>query len=253
MVTSLERPRNVLVTGGAQGIGLAITRRFFALGHTVVVGDVNPDAAAIVKRAFDDPERAHAVAMDVGDEDSVARAVDESRRAVGVVDVLVNNAALFSGLGLDTWDELDLAVWDRVMAVNVRGPFVCARQVLPDMIANGWGRIVNIGSASSLTGNPGRIHYTTSKGAVVALTRSLARAVGKSGVTVNCVAPGATRSEGVLQNYTPQMLEQGLAGRAVERPEEPEDLAGATAFLASEEASFITGQTVVVDGGAVFV
>jgi NAD(P)-dependent dehydrogenase (short-subunit alcohol dehydrogenase family) len=242
--------RVVLVTGSKRGIGLECARRFAAGGDRVVLADVDPDVVDTAAREFGDD--ALGVVMDVSDESSVAAAVAEIKAALGPVGVLVNNASLFATVPFQRWDETDLDLWDRIMAVNLRGPFVCARQVLPDMIADGWGRIVNIGSSSSIVGMPLRLHYTASKGGVVALTRSLARAVGDQGVTVNCVAPGATRSESVLENYPPEMLDKLMTGRSITRPEVPADVVGAVVFMASEQAGFITGQTIVVDGGATF-
>jgi NAD(P)-dependent dehydrogenase (short-subunit alcohol dehydrogenase family) len=247
-----EGNRVVLITGGGQGIGLECARKFFADGDRVVLGDINPSVTEVARDEFGESDRSMGVVMDVSDEDSVSRAVAEIRDALGSVDVLVNNASLFADVPFQRWDEVDLDLWDRIMAVNLRGPFVCARQVLPGMIEKKWGRIVNIGSSSSIVGMPLRLHYTASKGGVVSLTRSLARAVGNDGVTVNCVAPGATRSDAVLRNYSPEMLERLMEGRSIVRPELPADVAGGVVFLASESAGFITGQTLVVDGGAAF-
>jgi NAD(P)-dependent dehydrogenase (short-subunit alcohol dehydrogenase family) len=173
--------------------------------------------------------------------------------ALGAVSVLVNNAALFVSLPLVGWEEIDIELWDRVMGVNLRGPFVCAKRVLPGMYRGGGGRIINISSATAHMGGYRRLHYATSKAGLIGFTRALAREVGAANITVNAVAPGSTQSEGVLEQYPTAVLEAAIARRAIPRAEVPDDLVGTVLFLASDEAGFITGQTIVVDGGHVFV
>ena len=244
--------RVVLVTGGGQGIGFATAQAFFKQGYKVALADIMPSVAAKARSAFNSPDRAIGVVMDVADVSSVDRAIAEVENSLGFVDILINNASIFSVVPFRSWEEVDLDIWDKIMAVNLRGPFVCARRVLPGMRGNGWGRIVNIGSSSSISGNALRIDYTSSKGGVVTLTRSLALAVGGYGVTVNCLAPGATQSEGVLQNYPAELIAQLTQGRSISRAEVPDDLVGTILFLASDAAEFMTGQTLVVDGGRTF-
>lgn len=251
-----DAQKTALVTGGSGGIGLATARAFHEAGYRVVLADIDPSVTDVAAKEFaglDGAVTALGVVMDVSDEGSVDHAMTEAEASMGRIDILVNNASVFAEVPFQTWQEVELDTWDRIMAVNLRGPFICARRALPAMIENGWGRIVNIGSTSSISGMPLRLPYTASKGGVVALTRSLARAVGESNVTVNCVAPGSTRSAAVLKHYPAEMLGKLGTGRAISRPELPEDLTGAVLFLASEGARFVTGQTLAVDGGAVFV
>jgi NAD(P)-dependent dehydrogenase (short-subunit alcohol dehydrogenase family) len=172
----------------------------------------------------------------------------------GKIDILVNNAALFAPLQEQPFTDIDVALWDKVMAVNVRGPFLMAKHVVPHMRARGYGKIINIGSGSVFRGIPQMLHYVTSKGAIVAFTRSLSRAVGGDGICVNTLAPGFTLSDTVMDE-NPGHVESSRANavtrRALKRDETPQDLLGALVFLASADSDFITGQTIAVDGGAV--
>jgi NAD(P)-dependent dehydrogenase (short-subunit alcohol dehydrogenase family) len=172
----------------------------------------------------------------------------------GKIDILVNNAALYSQLAEQEFTEIDVALWDQVMAVNVRGPFLMAKHVVPHMKARGYGKIINIGSGTVFRGIPQMMHYVTSKGAVTAFTRALSRAVGQDGICVNTLAPGFTLSDSVVEN-NPGHVESSRANaiqrRAIKRDAYPPDLLGALVFLASSDSDFITGQTIAVDGGAV--
>src|SRR5262249_25874604 len=170
----------------------------------------------------------------------------------GRIDVLVNNAALAAALmPRRSFLELDPAVWDRVMAVNVKGMFLCARATFPHLRDSGRGRIINISSGTVFNGSPGMLHYVTSKGGVIAFTRALARELGEYGITVNAIPPGLTASEPIAAAAAPGELEARAAARAFKRIQVPEDLVGTVVFLASDAAAFMTGQTIVVDGGAV--
>lgn len=246
--------RVAVVTGAAQGLGDAFARALAAQGAKVVVSDVNEQAgASVVEAVRASGAEAEFVRCDVSDRTSVRALVDEATRRFGHIDVFVSNAAIFSGLSLTGIDDIAVEEWDRVMAVNVRGPFLCAQTVLPGMRARGYGRIINVASATVFKGTTGFLHYVTSKGAVVAMTRSLAREAGAAGVCVNALAPGLVLSQGVLEN--PAMrdaLTPGVvAGRAIRREQVPDDLLGALVYLASEESRFMTGQVLVVDGGNV--
>jgi len=252
MVLPKVRELTVIVTGGAQGIGLAYARGFAERGHPVAIFDIDE---SVITTAETESAAGHpmiGVVMDVADQASVDRAVTQVEIALGPVSVLVNNAALFVSLAYVGWDDIDVDLWDRVMAVNLRGPFVCARRVLPGMYKAGGGRIINISSTTAYMGGYQRLHYVTSKAGIIGFTRALAREVGQADITVNAVAPGSTQSEGVLARYTSEVLNSVVARRSIPRPELPEDLVGAVIFLASDEASFITGQTIIVDGGHVF-
>jgi NAD(P)-dependent dehydrogenase (short-subunit alcohol dehydrogenase family) len=179
--------------------------------------------------------------------------VREAERAFGGVDILVNNAAIFASLESRPFEQITTAEWDRVNAVNVRGVFECCKAAVPAMRKRGGGRIVNISSATVFKGSPMLLHYVTSKGAVVALTRALAREVGQNKIGVNCIAPGFTLSDGVKDNpsYTDAFRNANTATRAMPRDGHPADLIGTLVFLCSPDSDFITGQTIVVDGGSV--
>jgi NAD(P)-dependent dehydrogenase (short-subunit alcohol dehydrogenase family) len=193
-----------------------------------------------------------AVQVDVSDAASTKVMATAAHDRYGRIDILVNNAGLFTAiLPMKPWTEISVEEWDRVMAVNVRGYMLCARSVFPYMKERGWGRIINIGSNTSLSGVPGFLHYVTSKGAIMAFTRALAREIGETGITVNTITPGLVSTEGVKKHYSEEMLESRVTARSIKRQQMPEDLVGAVMFLSSEEAGFITGQILNVDGGQI--
>jgi NAD(P)-dependent dehydrogenase (short-subunit alcohol dehydrogenase family) len=191
--------RVAIVTGAAQGIGARYAASLAAEGATVVCADVI-DAEPVAAQIRAAGGRALALRADVSSAESVRQMAAASVEAFGRIDVLVNNAGLFANLAMKPFEQIDAAEWDRVMAVNVRGPFECAKAVLPQMRAQGYGKIVNIASATVFKGSPLLLHYVTSKGAVVAMTRSLARELGDAGIRVNTLAPGLTASENTLAN-----------------------------------------------------
>ena len=229
-----------IVTGGAQGIGAAIVGGLEKEGATVVVADLNPPEGGI--RA------------DVASEEDVAALVAETLERHGRIDVLVNNAGLYASLEMRAFTEIPLEEWNRVMEVNVASMFLTCRAVVPVMREQGGGKIVNISSGTPFRGVPFLLHYVTSKGAIVTLTRALAKEVGKDGIHVNCVAPGFTMSDGVKSH--PEVIEKlrdvSIAARTIQRDQVPEDVVGAVAFLCTSGADFITGQTMVIDGGQFF-
>jgi 3-oxoacyl-[acyl-carrier protein] reductase len=186
----------------------------------------------------------------VADQASVNAMVRAAAERFGRIEVLVNNAALFSALPLRNLEEIEVEEWDKVMAVNLRGPFLCVKAVVPYMKRQGYGKIINISSGSILSGNALRIHYVTSKAGLIGLTRSLARALGDYHICVNTLMPGSTASEGTLAAYPYEHLERNAGLRAFKRVERPEDLVGTVVFLASADSDFITGQAILVDGGA---
>jgi NAD(P)-dependent dehydrogenase (short-subunit alcohol dehydrogenase family) len=241
-----------VITGGAAGIGFAYARRFLAEGASVVVADVVDVAGPIGKLGA--PERTLGVQTDVSDAPSVRAMVEAAIARFGRIDVLVNNAAVFATLKPQPFDEIPDAEWARVMAVNVTGPWHCARAVVPVMRRQGGGRIVNVASAIVAKGTAMLLHYVTSKGAVVAMTRALARELGPSGITVNAVAPGLILSDGVQANpdLTGFQLAAIMQVRSLKRDAFPEDVEGAVVFLASDDSAFMSGQTLIVDGGSVF-
>lgn len=247
--------RAVVVTGGGAGIGAVYARRLALLGARIVVADVDAAGARAVAEAIGDAGgRAVAVVTDVADEQATRRMAERAVEAFGAIDGLVNNAALMSALPRRPWHEIPAAEWDAVMAVNVRGLFLCCRAVHPQMQRQGRGRIVNIASNRVFDGTPNRLHYTTSKAGVVGFTRALAREVGRDGITVNCVSPGYTESEtqvaGSSDAYRQRMAELN-ARKCLPRTQVPDDLVGAVAFLLSDASAYMTGQTLNVDGGFV--
>ena len=241
-----------IVTGAAQGIGATYAQALAAEGAKIVVSDIiDGEATAAAIRAA----RGEAVFLkaDVSDEASVTAMVAAAEKAFGRIDILVSNAAIYANLKMKRFEDIDSAEWDRVMAVNVRGAFFCAKAVAPAMRRGGYGRIINIASGTVFKGTPGFLHYVTSKGAFVAMTRALARELGDDGICVNTLAPGLVLSEQVLANEEMREKLTGpvIASRALKRDQQPDDLIGALLFLASDDSAFMTGQAVVVDGGSV--
>jgi NAD(P)-dependent dehydrogenase (short-subunit alcohol dehydrogenase family) len=243
-----------IVTGAGGGIGRALAMRLAADGAAVVVADLRNHETAATEIARATGARTLGLEVDVASEPGTARMAEEAARAFGRIDILVNNAALFSALEPRPFEEIDAGEWRKVMEVNTLGVFLCCRACVPHMRKAGGGRIINLASGAPLKGVPLLLHYVSSKGAVIAFTRALAREVGRDGITVNALAPGFTLSEGVLKSAAHvKHGEASRATRAIPRDERPEDLVGAVSFLASEDAAFITGQTLVVDGGSAMV
>jgi NAD(P)-dependent dehydrogenase (short-subunit alcohol dehydrogenase family) len=247
------KDRVAIVTGGATGIGLAIVRRLADDGASVVIADIKgaQEAAGGLSGAN---RPVIAIDADVSLEDSVAAMVERTIDRFGRIDILVNNAAVSASLALKPFEELTVAEWRRVLDVNTIGVFLCCRAVASHMRARGSGRIVNITSGTAFKGAPFLLHYVASKGAVMSMTRSLARELGTDNVTVNAVSPGYTLSEGNLGNadFLAAHRQAAIAGRVLQRDAYPEDLVGAVAFLASDDAAFMSGQILAVDGGSVF-
>jgi NAD(P)-dependent dehydrogenase (short-subunit alcohol dehydrogenase family) len=229
-----------IVTGGAQGIGRAIADGLGREGATTVVADLDP------------PE--DGIRADVSSEEDVTRMVAETLGRHGRIDVLINNAGLYASLPMRPFTEIPLEEWRQVMDVNVASMFLTSRAVVPVMREHGGGKIVNISSGTPFRGVPFLLHYVTSKGAIVALTRALAKELGKDSIHVNCVAPGFTMSEGVKAH--PEVVEAlrdvSVAARTIQRDQVPDDVVGAVVFLCSPAADFVTGQTMVIDGGQYF-
>jgi NAD(P)-dependent dehydrogenase (short-subunit alcohol dehydrogenase family) len=242
-----------IVTGSETGIGRAIARRLAQEGACVVLADVR-DAGPVAQELRAEGARAMAWTVDVSDEASVQAMADATLREFGRVDVLVNNAAIASALRLRPFEQITMAEWRRMQDVNAMGPFLCARAVAPHMRQQRSGRIVNITSGTAFKGAPLMLDYVASKGAVMTMTRSLARELGPDFITVNAVSPGYTLSEGNLANEALHKSYQAaaIASRALPRDAWPADIVGAVAFLASDDAAFISGQILAVDGGSVY-
>jgi NAD(P)-dependent dehydrogenase (short-subunit alcohol dehydrogenase family) len=246
--------RVAILTGGAKGIGRHYAGALAAQGARLMIADVadGKDVAADIARQHGANSVESAVA-DVSDEGAVKALVGKTMERFGKIDILVNNAALFAPLQEQKVTEIDVALWDRVMAVNIRGVFLMTKHVAPHMIAQKYGKIVNISSGTVARGIPHFAHYVTSKGAVTAFTRATSRELGEYNICVNNLAPGFTLSDSVIDE-NPQHLEHSrqpsILRRALKRDEYPQDLLGALVFLASADSDFITGQTIAVDGGA---
>src|ERR1700728_2276280 len=246
--------RVALLTGGAKGIGAHYARALAGNGARLMIADIadGKDLAERIARERGANSVASSVA-DVSDEGAVKKLVADTIDRFGKIDILVNNAALFAPLHEQKVLDIDVALWDRVMAVNIRGVFLMTKHVAPHMIAQKYGKIINISSGTVARGIPLFAHYVTSKGAVTAFTRATSRELGEHNICVNNLAPGFTLSETVIEE-NPGHLEHSrqpsIARRALKRDEYPEDLLGALVFLASADSDFITGQTVAVDGGA---
>jgi NAD(P)-dependent dehydrogenase (short-subunit alcohol dehydrogenase family) len=239
----------VILTGGAKGIGRAYCLAVAAEGGRVVVADI-ADPKPTVEEIEARGAQALGVECDVSREQDTLRLATETLTRFGRIDVLVNNAAIYGTLQRRPFLEIPVEEWDRVMAVNLRGLFLCARAVFPAMRAQGKGKIINIASSTFFKGVPDYIHYTTSKGGVVGFTRSLARELGDFGVRVNAIAPGFTLSGENEKNISQERKEANIRMRMLKRAEVPEDVVGTLVFLASDDSDFITGQTILVDGGA---
>jgi NAD(P)-dependent dehydrogenase (short-subunit alcohol dehydrogenase family) len=238
-----------VVTGAAQGIGRALAEGLAAAGARIVVADLHgADEAAT---AF--PEGV-GLTVDVANEDDVQGLVDEVVERCGTIDILVNNAGLYASLEMRPFEQIPLDEWRHVMDVNVASMFLTCRAVVPVMRAAGGGKIVNISSGTPFRGVPFLLHYVTSKGAIVAFTRALAKEVGKDNVLVNCVAPGFTMSAGVEAHpeVVAKLRDVSVASRTLQRDQVPDDVVGAVVFLSGPHSDFVTGQTLVIDGGQTF-
>jgi len=240
----------IIVTGGGTGIGKVYSQRLAEGGARVVLADIAAEAAA---KVAEDCTRAGLEVVsfptDVSSPESVEAMVAQTVAKWGRIDGLINNASLMSVLPRGSWLKIPVEEWDRVMAVNLKGIFLCCRAVHPHMKAQGGGRIVNISSSRIWGGNPNRLHYTTSKAGVVGLTRALAREVGDDKIGVNAITPGFTESETQVASSSSNYVAFKGDGRTFKRAQVPDDLVGAVMFLLSDASGFITGQTINVDGG----
>jgi NAD(P)-dependent dehydrogenase (short-subunit alcohol dehydrogenase family) len=242
--------RSIIVTGAAQGIGATYAKALAAEGARVTLCDLTePRSVADEIRAAGG--EAISLVTDVTSAAAVAAMVKATLDAYGAVHGLVNNAAMFGSLKLQPFMDIESDEWDKVMAVNTRGVFECVKAVVPTMRKQKYGKIINIASGTLFKGTPHLLHYVASKGAVVAMTRVMARELGGDNILVNCIAPGLTLSPAVQATYSRAEIDANKASRALKREEDPEDIIGALIFFASGESDFITGQTLLVDGGSV--
>jgi NAD(P)-dependent dehydrogenase (short-subunit alcohol dehydrogenase family) len=246
--------RTAIVTGGAKGIGRHYSEALAAEGAGVVIADIaGGEAAAQEIAAKHGANSTMSVACDVSREDQVKALVEQAVGRFGKIDILVNNAALFAPLHHTRVQDIDVDLWDKVFAINVRGSFLLVKHAVPHMIARKYGKIVNIGSGTVYKGLPGMLHYTASKGAIATFTRTLSRELGEHGICVNTLAPGLVMSETLVESGTHDdaLKARVVASRAFKRDQVPPDLLGALIFLSSAESDFVTGQTIAVDGGSV--
>jgi 3-oxoacyl-[acyl-carrier protein] reductase len=248
----LER-RVAIVTGAARGLGKAYALRLAEEGARVLIADVDLKGAEATAAEIEAKGgSAFALRVDVSSAEDTRRMAEEAIARFGRIDILVNNAALMaSPLKMRPFWEIDPQEWDRVMAVNVKGPWLCACAVVPQMKKQGKGKIINISSTRVFEGSPMLCHYNASKAAVIGLTRVLARELGEYGICVNTVAPGLVPTEGILSLVPESYAGKGMAKQCFKRVQTPEDLVGTIAFLASDDSDFLTGQTISVDGGRV--
>ena len=240
----------IIITGAGQGIGAAFARCLAAEGAKVVLADVNQEGAQSVASSLASKgHEALALKTDVSDEgNTVAMARDVLERH-GRIDVLINNAAVFSTIRTKPVEDITVEEWDGLMGVNLRGVFLCSKAVIPQMKSQKKGKIINISSATVFMGKPHYIHYVTSKAGVIGFTRALARELGDFGINVNCITPGYTKTEIARGTTSEEQLNAIVQHQCIKRIGEPRDLAGAAIFLASDESDFMSGQVVNVDGG----
>jgi NAD(P)-dependent dehydrogenase (short-subunit alcohol dehydrogenase family) len=246
--------RTAIVTGGAAGIGAVYARALLDAGAHVVIADLQAAEGEALARALSAAQGARAlfIQTDVTHEADTTQMAHAAVESFGTIDILVNNAAIYMALGKkQPFDEISAEEWDRVMAVNVKGVWQCAKAVTPFMRERHYGKIINIASVVADTGAVGFAHYVASKAAVVGLTRALARELGPDNICVNAVSPGLVSNEASRQPNPRGYLSDAAKTRALQREMYPEDLVGAVMFLASSESDFITGQNYIVDGGGV--
>jgi 3-oxoacyl-[acyl-carrier protein] reductase len=239
--------QTIVVTGAATGIGQAFAVGAAAQGAHVIAADLNSvdETLALIQQLG---ASATGVRVDVGDADSVQAMAAAALKATGRIDGLINNAAYFREVKLTPFEELDPVEWDRIFQINVKGVWLCCKAVMPAMRARGSGSIVNIASVVAVAGQPGYLHYVATKGAVLSMTKGLAKELGKDGVRCNVIAPGFVITD-ATRNRPVEWQQSFLKARALSREQKPDDLVGTAVYLLSDLAAFVSGQTIVVDGG----
>ncbi len=250
------KDRVAIVTGGGIGIGKAFCSGLADEGAKVVAADINFEAAQKVAQEIEQQgKEALALRTDVTDGKSTLEMAQKTVERFGRIDILINNAALFTALGpAKPWDAIDVEEWDRVMAVNLKGLFLCAKAVVPHMKTQGKGKIISISSGLAYRGVAGRLHYVTSKAGVLGFTRGLARELAGQNINVNTIAIGQTLSEGLINrgDVTPESIARLKAQRCIQKEMYPRDIVGTAVFLSSDDSEFISGETIMIDGGVAF-
>ncbi len=240
--------RVAIVTGGSRNIGAVYAKRLAAEGASVAIADVL-DGSGVVKEIEATKGQAFALKVDVSKEEDTIRMAEDTVKRFARIDILVNNAAIFLSINRRPFYDLSAEEWDQLSSVNIKGPFLCAKSVFPQMKKQNSGKIINISSTTALAGTPLFLHYVTSKAALIGMTRGMAREVGKFGICVNAIAPGLVEHEG--QTVPKEFTEFQLKARSLKRLQTPEDLIGTLIYLSSSDSDFVTGQTLVVDGGSI--
>ena len=241
-----------IITGAGRGLGLAMAKRFVEEGARVTIADVvDPGSAA---GEVGTAAQVLSITVDVADESSVAAMVVATVKKFGRVDILVNNAAISSTVQKQSFENISVAEWRRVMDVNLMGTFLCSKAVVGHMREQKSGRILNLTSGTIYRGTPFLLHYVSSKGAIMVLTRALANELGGDNILVNALSPGFTLTQGMEDNasYSKEFRQMVISSRALKRAEYADDIVGAAVFLVSEDSGFITGQVLAIDGGATF-
>lgn len=239
-----------IITGGGKGLGKVYGERMAQEGAAVVLADIDEAAAKqTAAQINENGGNAIGIYVDVSSQESTKQMAERAVAEFGKIDILINNASLMSVLPRRNWYEIPVEEWDRVMAVNLRGMFLCCLAVYPVMQANKSGKIINVSSVRFLEGTPNRLHYTTSKAGVVGFTRALAREVGDDNICVNTIAPGLTLSDTQIASSDPNYTKKHNEKRCFKRNQVPDDLVGSVVFLSSSDSDFITGQLLNIDGG----
>jgi NAD(P)-dependent dehydrogenase (short-subunit alcohol dehydrogenase family) len=242
--------RVAIVTGAGQGIGRAFAKALAASGAIPVIADLNEaKAASVSAEIMAEGGKALAVTTDVADPASIEQMIELVTGEYGRIDILINNAGIFSTLEMRPFDQIPLDEWERVLRVNLTGPFLCARAVLPAMRKAKHGRIINIASGAVRLGRPNYLHYIATKSALIGMSLSMARELGPDNITVNAILPGATFTEIERKTVTPAQKERIIVMQCIPRAETPGDLVGTMLFLASDASAFVTGQSINLDGG----